>query len=341
MWLTAVKCQTQNNEPLVSIIVPVFQVEKYLDKCISSILAQTHHNLEVILVDDGSTDNCPAICNQFQKMDNRIKVIHKENGGLSQTRNVGLKLAKGDFIGFVDSDDWIEPNMYAILISVLIETGADIAVCNYMDEPEDPSFVKRKSISPEVKLYSSEEALKKVIDNDGYIKSFVWNKLYRKTVLSNIFFSEGKIHEDTLWTTKIIGNAKLLVYIDYPLYHYLYRSESLSHNNLQLSQRLRDIIEMNIQRIEYIHEYYPVLEKKAILRLQNLCYDKFLNIHFNYSHLDPDEKMRHELYHQFCQFGLTNLLAKENLKIKIGKVLFWICPYILLKIHIIYHRLKF
>ena len=119
---------------LVSIIIPVYNVEKYLDKCVASVVNQTYTNLEIILVDDGSPDNCPALSDVWQVKDSRIKVIHQENGGLSHARNEGLKIAIGEFIGFVDSDDWIEPNMYEALLTVLWETkGAkgDIAVCNY------------------------------------------------------------------------------------------------------------------------------------------------------------------------------------------------------------------
>ena len=117
------------NCPLVSIIVPVYQVEKYLEKCLGSIIGQTYGNLEIILVDDGSTDHGPAICDRYQTEDSRIQVIHQANGGLSHARNVGLAAATGDFISFVDSDDWIEPQMIDALMSALQETGADIAVC--------------------------------------------------------------------------------------------------------------------------------------------------------------------------------------------------------------------
>ena len=167
------------NEPLISIIVPVYNVEKYLGKCIESLIDQTYPNIEIVLVDDGSRDDSGRLCDDYQMQYSFIKVVHKENGGLSQTRNVGLKLAKGVFIGFVDSDDWIEPNMYAILISVLIETGADIAVCNYMAEAEDSSFIKKKSKSPDIKLYSSDE----VYTNAG-----------KSAYIDMIRFLEGKVN---------------------------------------------------------------------------------------------------------------------------------------------------
>ena len=120
-----------NSQPKISVIVPVYKVEKFLDRCVESIVGQTYENLEIILVDDGSPDNCPSMCDKWAEKDSRIKVIHKENGGVSSARNAALDAATGDFIGFVDSDDWIEPDMYESLMMRIDETGKDIAVCSY------------------------------------------------------------------------------------------------------------------------------------------------------------------------------------------------------------------
>lgn len=117
--------------PLISVIIPVYKVEKYIVKCVESILAQTYRNLEIILVDDGSPDNCPGICDEFAALDTRVRVIHKDNSGVSDARNIGLNVAKGEYIGFIDSDDWIAPNMYETLLASIIKYDADIAVCDY------------------------------------------------------------------------------------------------------------------------------------------------------------------------------------------------------------------
>ncbi|MBR4674696.1 MAG: glycosyltransferase [Victivallales bacterium] len=328
-------------EPLISVIVPVFQVEDYLDKCISSIIAQSYRNLEIILVDDGSQDNCPAICDKYQLEDSRIKVIHKENGGLSRARNAGLKIATGDYIGFVDSDDWIEPNMYEILMSALQDSKADIAVGNYQVEPSKTNDISTDVRFSERKLFSSTEALQMIIDGEKLVYSFVWNKLYTKTVITNLFFTEGRIYEDILWTPKILGNAKSLVYIDCPFYHYRLRAESLTHNNKQINIRLLDRIEMLKQRMQYIHDNYPSLEEKAILMFKRYCYREYIKICVNTPYLDKDGKIRRELHRQFCQSGPRTIQFKANIIKAFGQKLFRICPWLFMKIYIIRKNLLF
>ena len=126
-----------NKNVKISIIVPVYKVEKYLDKCVNSIVGQTYKNLEIILVDDGSPDNCPAMCDEWAQKDSRIKVIHKKNGGLSSARNAGLDACTGDYIGFVDSDDWIEPDMYEYLLNIGMKNNADVSRCEFVIEAEN------------------------------------------------------------------------------------------------------------------------------------------------------------------------------------------------------------
>ena len=143
----------EDKNPLISIIVPIFQTEKYLEKCILSIIFQSYHNLEIILIDDGSTDTSPDICDKYVAMDPRVKVIHQKNTGLSQARNVGLRQASGDYIGFVDSDDWIEPNMYEVLMSALKITDADIAICNNIVESEKAKSISNNKNSFEISIF--------------------------------------------------------------------------------------------------------------------------------------------------------------------------------------------
>ncbi len=327
------------NYPLISIIVPVYQVEKYLEKCINSIINQTYKNLEIILVDDGSTDNCPSICNHFQTEDTRIKVIHQENGGLSHARNVGLEISTGDFFGFVDSDDWIEPNMYEVLMSALQETDADIVVCNHLEETDDSIPIPITSNSLEKKLYLPKETLKKIISGENLTLYYVWNKLYKKSILSNIRFPTNKIHEDILWSPQIIGNSRLILSINRPLYHYIIRPGSLTRNKSIAIKRILDKNELLIRQIMYIREQYPALEKVSIINFQNTCLREYNNISINFNHLDPDGKIRHELHHQFCQYGLNNIIKYDGIKTTIARVLFRFCPSLLVKIYAIYKRI--
>ena len=331
---------SQDKKPLISVIVPIFRVEKYLEKCVSSIISQTYSNLEIILVDDGSDDNCPTICDNFQAKDSRIKVIHKTNGGLSQARNYGLRIATGDFIGFVDGDDWIEPCMYEALLSALLDTGADIAVCNYIKESTEPKPIQRIAESSEGKLYSSVEAMKMILNSTGFVGNFVWNKLYRSSLLANVFFPEGKLYEDSPWTAHVVCRAKSIICIDYPLYHYLYRPDSLSHDDRQIVRRTMDKLEMREQRLKFIHEHCPVLEKFALFEFQNHFCFGYINISLNTYNPDPDWTIRRDLHRRFRQFGLNSIMRFVNLKYALARLLFWFSPWLLVKAASFYKRFR-
>ena len=312
-------------KPLVSIIIPVYQVEKYLDKCIASVVGQTYQNLQIILVDDGSADRSPAICDGWQERDPRITVIHQPNGGLSQARNAGLKLATGEFIGFVDSDDWIEPDMVECLLAALQETTADIAVGGFEGFTEDSKSIPyAKSKSTERSLYYTEEALKRLLLLRGFIRNFVWNKLYRRTVLSGIAFPEGRLYEDVTWTAQVIGNAKSVVCVDQIFYHYLHRPDSLSHDDRQFARRLQDELELTEQRLDYIHRHYPSLDKFAILRLHNLICRYYINICLHFRHLDPDYKIRDDLRERFSRHRPSIFLDLRYFGKAIARLLLWI-----------------
>ena len=328
----------QEKKPLISVIVPIFQMEKYLDKCISSIIAQSYDNLEIILVDDGSDDNSPAICDKYQAEDSRVKVIHKKNGGLSQARNYGLRVATGNFIGFVDSDDWIEPNMYELLLSALLDTGADIAVCNFKYEFQKATTIPKVKDSARIQLYSSEEALRMIIKWSGFIRTVVWNKLYKRSILDKLKFPNGKLYEDNLWTAQAIGNAKSIVCINIHLYHYLIRADSLSHNGNLVIKGTLDKIEMQEQRLAFLHEHYPTLEKIAIVSLLNILFRKYMIISENGDNVDPDWTVRRCLHGKFCELGARNILYYDKPKEFIIRIIFWFSPQLLLKIYTIFKK---
>ena len=164
-------------KPLISIIIPVYKVEKYLEKCIKSVLDQTYKNLQIILVDDGSPDNCGNICDDYARVDNRIEVIHKANGGLSDARNVGLKAARGEYIGFVDSDDYVSNEMFENLYNTLISNDVDVAICNFYIVIDDKNIIKNADNG--VEIYNKLEILKEIL-LDKKIQSYAWNKLYKR-----------------------------------------------------------------------------------------------------------------------------------------------------------------
>lgn len=327
-------------KPLVSIIIPVYQVEKYLDKCVTSVVNQTYTNLEIILVDDGSPDNCPTICDQWKERDSRIKVIHQVNGGLSVARNEGMKITTGEFVGFVDSDDWIELNMVEVLLTALQETDADIASCSFQEEREDSERIKNKSIPQEKIIYSSEEALKKLFLGKRFLQNVIWNKLYRRTVIADLSFPDGKLYEDGLLIARAFGYAGKVVCIDYPFYHYLYRLESLSHDAKQKKKRFFDELEMIKQQVEYVREHNPTLEKWAYLKLQDFCCREYLDFSIHYSQLDSDGAIRRDLCRQFSRYRPVLTLHSDNIVRNIGRLIFWISPNLLLNLMILTNRMK-
>lgn len=241
---------------LISVIVPIYNVETYLDECVNSIVNQTYTNLEIILVDDGSPDNCPAMCDKWKEKDNRIKVIHKENGGLSDARNAGLEIATGEYIGFVDSDDWIEEDMYEKLYASLIEENADVCACgliyNYSDR-----VVKNKALNIKG---SGIEIYKYLYDDTKYIVA-AWNKLYKKQCWNELKFPKGKICEDAFTTYMIIHNANRIIQIEDSLYHYRIRENSIMTSNFKKSK----MDEEEAWRVNYqfMKKYYPEVAQKA------------------------------------------------------------------------------
>jgi glycosyltransferase involved in cell wall biosynthesis len=215
---------------LVSVIVPIYNVESYLNRCIESIVNQTYHNLEIILVDDGSPDNCPEICDQWALKDPRIIVIHKSNGGLSDARNAALEVARGDYISFVDSDDWIDQDFISSLLDKMkyadiVECGTRICYQTYFEE-----------LSPSINgVIKGEDALELLFLNKE-IRFTVWNKLYKHSVISDIKFDYGKYNEDNFWTWKVIRNANSLYLLQSSLYNYYMRDNSIMGNSYCLKR---------------------------------------------------------------------------------------------------------
>lgn len=221
------------DSPKISVIVPVYKVEAYLRKCLDSIAGQTYRNLEIILVDDGSPDNCGAICDEYAARDGRFIVIHKENGGLSSARNAALRVATGDYLGFVDSDDWVEPEMFEVLLSGLTEAKADISVCGRYEEYKD----KQKAYAwPDIQVMSREAALGELLKNDT-LQNLVWDKLYRKELFKDIWFPEGKTFEDMAVMHLLFLRADKVVCLPNTMYHYLQRSGSII-DDISIENRL-------------------------------------------------------------------------------------------------------
>ena len=211
-------------KPLLSIIVPVYKVENYLQKCIDSILAQTFTDFELILVDDGSPDNCPALCDAAAAKDARIRVLHQKNGGLSAARNAGLDVARGEWIGFVDSDDYIAPEMYEILYKAVQSTGADLALCDYVKVDETGALCTQTHVAVPQKSLTGRELLQKAYWTTVQIAC---NKLYHRTIFAQLRYPVGKLNEDFFVIPEICLNTQKAVVVPDVLYYYVQRGDSI------------------------------------------------------------------------------------------------------------------
>ena len=253
--------------PLLSVIVPVYKVEAYLDRCVDSIVGQTYKNLEIILVDDGSPDRSGEICDKWAAKDGRVKVIHKENGGGAAARNTGMYVMTGDIVAFVDSDDYIAPGMYEYLFNLLERYGADIAECNYIITERDYEPLDANEIA-DVHEYTAVEAMKEHIADKAFRQSVV-NKLYRRKVLESVRFTEGKMIDDEFFTYLAIGNAKKLVHSDKVMYAYRQQIDSVMHRVFSL-KRIQ-AVEAKRERLEYVTKAFPSLASEARIDLWLTC----------------------------------------------------------------------
>ena len=214
---------------MISIIVPVYKVEEYLRRCIDSILSQTYKDFELILVDDGSPDNCGAICDEYAQKDSRITVIHKENGGLSSARNAGLEIAKGDYIGFVDSDDEIAPRCYEALHYFMETDGSDIVTYNHNSIPDTDKWIP---MGENRVVVDSETVLREF--SDKYYKMIgdtVMTKLYKKKIFNNLRFKEGIIYEDTAILPYSIKESHRITVLTFSFYYYTFSEGSIMRSS--------------------------------------------------------------------------------------------------------------
>ena len=259
--------RSNNEQPLISIIVPVYKVEQYLDRCVESIINQTYKNLEIILVDDGSPDNCPAMCDEWACKDARIKVVHKQNGGLSDARNAGMDIAKGEYIAFVDSDDYVRSDMYELLYNNMQENESDISACGVEMVREDETSIATLTTLGSYVL-NNEEAMIAIIKED-VLKQPVWYKLYKSKCIQNNYFPVGKYHEDIFWSYLAIAKAKKVSVFDAPCYYYTQRGESIMGQNYS-SARL-DALEAAEIRCAFLSDNYPELVAIAKARFIGMC----------------------------------------------------------------------
>ena len=246
----------------ISVIVPVYNVEQYLERCVDSIINQTYTNLEIILVNDGSTDNSGKLCDELAKKDERIRVIHKENGGLSDARNRGIDEAESDLVGFIDSDDYIDSDMYEVLLKNLNNTDADLSMCALYDVYNNTP--EAQVTNKETWKLSSEQAIKMVMEAKILSVTAV-NKLYRKSLFTDLKFEVGKIAEDAFIMIKLLDKCEKIVATNEKKYYYVHRENSITTQ--KFSTKFLNVIEAYEQNSNIISEKYPKLKDVAQTRM--------------------------------------------------------------------------
>lgn len=258
------------DQGLISVIIPVYNVSNYLAQCLESVLGQTYTNLQIICVDDGSTDGSGEICDFYAKKDSRLQVIHQKNAGAGAARNTGLSIAEGDFIGFVDSDDYITPEMYHSLLDALTQTGSDIAACNTVEV-----FLNRTvecDSNGELHCFSGMELLKRTAEHWKYY--IMVNKLFRRELVQGIRFPEGNIIDDGFYTYQIIAKAKKVAWIERDLYYYRQRSSSVMNLAVYADRRDLDTLSLVKQKLEYVKCNYP----EAVPAFERKMLDTFVTV---------------------------------------------------------------
>ncbi len=298
-------------ETLLSVIIPVYNVEEYLVKCVDSILGQTYQNLEVILVNDGSTDTSGSICDAFVPKDSRVRVIHKENGGLSSARNAGLDAAKGEYISFIDSDDWIEPNAYAHLLGLMERCQVKL-VCGGNMDVYGETGERKLGLTPEKEeVITAEEMVGRMFLWQG-CDSSVCDKIFHRSLLENFRFPEGKVSEDVAITYKIVLGAETVAMSNLPFYNYYHRTGSISRAT-GITDKFFHFSQHTEQIYAYIREHHPAIEPQArYLRIRAL-------VHILLNLEQAEEAVRKRFAEQYCH-------ARRELKKHTGFILK--CPWL-------------
>lgn len=308
---------------LISIIIPIYNVEKYIHKCLDSICNQTYQNIEIILVEDGSPDNCGKICDEYAQKDKRIIVIHKENGGLSSARNAGLDIAKGEYISFIDSDDFIALDFIEKLYLLCINNNVDIAECNFLRFEND--ILKDKTIS-DIEIYTPLEMQNRIYSDFNMRTIIVWNKLYKRYIYENMRFPIGKINEDEFCTYKAFYNCKSKIAVtNEKLYFYRYSPNSIMGKNFNL-KRL-DILEAYEERKEFYKNNKEV--ELYIKTLKSYSYTLEIIYELVRINIENPEIYLHQIYNKAKENYLEIKKYKgEVYRLKLRNLIFIYCPFI-------------
>ena len=289
----------------VSVIIPVYNVSLYLEKCLNTVINQTYKNIEIILIDDGSTDNSGIICDEFAKKDNRIIVVHQNNMGLSGARNSGIKLSTGNYICCIDSDDFVSLDYIEILLQALNSNNTDIAACGVVYCDNQENIIRSQAVDKKIVLYSDEQ-LKTMMLDDRRLSTVAWGKIYKRFLFDDVEYPIGKYHEDIYTTYKLLSKAKSTIVISKAMYYYRQSPNSITHEVFNLKHL--DSLDGCIERKKYIDIYHPSLNKVASATIAySAC--KILEKMFacNYTDKKIEARLRSEI-----RKNLINLILVSN-----------------------------
>ena len=304
----------------ISIIMPIYNTEKYLENSIQSILKQEYKNLEILLINDGSNDNSLKICNKFKEQDNRIIVINKKHTGLSDTRNIGIKKATGDYIGFVDSDDYIDKKMFKKLIEGAEKYQCDIAMCD-ITETYSQNDKEKQQTSEYIKM-NKKQAIDQLL-YDRNIGNYIVVKLIKKELFKGIEFPVGKLYEDISTTYKLFNRAENIIYIPEEMYHYYQREDSLVNNIT--NQSIQYYIQAVFDRYYDLKNNYNFLDIYSVYSIVNVVIKMF-----NWSIRIKDyELFDNEIYNYYCKMQKEIELVDEQKMLSIMTVYEKACFYLL------------
>ena len=322
-------------KPLISVIIPVYKVEAYLTACVESVLAQTYQNFEIILVDDGSPDNCPQMCDEFAVRDSRIRVIHKPNGGLSSARNAGIDRAKGEYLAFLDSDDLWTPLFLERLYRAIGETGADLAVCLFRRFRGTPPLEQPEAA--QTLLLTQREAFDCLFGVRNENMVVAPNKLYSADTFREIRYPVGKLHEDEAVIHEILGLTQKVAWVDEA--HYLYRESSNSITTAKFSLKRLDETYAKEQRIAYFESrgMTALADRTRIVYLNNLM-RLYRTVQAEVEDRAAAREACRKLHARFCELAAPKLVGKQGTTFRLRCFLFRYLPGIFSYLE--YHRLK-
>ncbi|MGN0274618.1 MAG: glycosyltransferase family 2 protein [Chordicoccus sp.] len=301
---------------LVSVIIPIYKVERYLERCVRSVMDQTYDNLEILLIDDGSPDRCGKMCDAFAESDPRIRVVHRKNGGVSAARNTGIDASSGQWIFFVDSDDFIHRDCIRQLLAAAERSGTDIAVCGF--ERTDGDTICGDVRFPVTEVIPRDEAMRHVILEED--TSFVWGTLFRRELFQGIHFPEGRTFEDLATVPLLVNRCRALARVSAPYYGYFQRPTSIMHELNARSQY--NVLLAWLDRCRFCHENYRELEKRCLAQMAHYY---LLVCSYSYPG-EPYIRMARDLVSPYLREMSSAAAGKEKLKLLIVRVFPGIYP---------------